>query len=98
MAVVITPEKGQAPRIGKILLGLADSPKDVGWVTNPVAGFAVPEELYAKFEAAMEMLEAAENWVPDDPGTAEYPSQEQAPRKRGRPRKHVPAAEQGQEE
>lgn len=96
MGVVITPEKGQASRIGRILLGLASDPKQVQWVTNPVAGFLVPQELYELFERGMAALREVEGegLMPIEP--IERVSQE--PRKRGRPRKAVSAVEEGQEE
>lgn len=99
MAVVITPEKGQAARIGKVLLGLASDPKEVRWVTNPVAGFLVPQELYELFEQGMAALKAAEGWAGEDLMPVEPIERvPQEPRKRGRPKKAVPAVEEGQEE
>lgn len=100
MAVIITPEKGQASRIGKILLGLASDPKEVRWVTNPVGGFLVSQELYDLFEQGMEALRAAEGWAGTDLMPVEPIERvPQEPKKRGRPKKVVvPAVEEGQEE
>jgi hypothetical protein len=96
VAVVITPEKGQAARIGKILLALASDVKDVQWVSSPVGGFAVPQELFELFEQAMAALRdtGGEGLMPIEPIEPVV----QEPRKRGRPRKAVPAVEEGQEE
>jgi hypothetical protein len=68
--VIISPEKGKAKEIGQQLLALADSPRDVQWVTWPAAGFAVPLDLFAKFDA--------------DGDEPEVEAQEQAPKKRRR--------------
>jgi hypothetical protein len=67
--VIITPEKGKAKEIGQQLLALADNPRDVQWVTWPAAGFSVPVELFAKFDA-------------DEPEAAE--EETQAPKRRRR--------------
>lgn len=37
--------------IGQKLLALADNPRDVQWVTWPQAGYSIPMELFAKFDA-----------------------------------------------
>ena len=74
--VVISPEPGMAKEIGRRLLELADHPRDVQWTTYPKAGFAIPLELFARFDAE----ETAET---DDTETAERKPQ----RRRGRPRK-----------
>lgn len=50
--VIISPEPGRHAEIGKQLIGLADHPHDVHWVTYPRAGFSVPLTLWARFEAA----------------------------------------------
>ena len=65
-----------AKEIGRRLLELADHPRDVQWTTYPKAGFAIPLELFARFDAE----ETAET---DDTETAERKPQ----RRRGRPRK-----------
>ncbi len=49
--VIVTPEKGRHKEIGQKLLALADHPHQVQWVTWPQAGFSVPLELFAKFDA-----------------------------------------------
>ena len=60
--------------IGQKLLGLADYPQQVQWVTWPQAGFSVPLELFRKFDTAGE----------DEAAPA---AEESTPRRRGRPRK-----------
>lgn len=96
--VVVTPEPGQHARIGKALLALADDPRDVGWVTYPVAGFAVPEELFARFEA--EGFAATEPAEPSPPRATEFVDgtqdlgQAKEMRRRGRPPK-IKATEEG---
>ena len=62
--VIITPEPGKDKEIGQRLLALADSPRDVQWVTWPAAGFSVPLDLFAKFDAEGDETEAAEEEVP----------------------------------
>lgn len=57
--VIITPEQGKAALVGQLLLGLADRPADVKWVTYPTAGFEVPAVLLPDFEAAMADLAQA---------------------------------------
>ncbi len=49
--VIISPEPGKQKEIGQRLLALADSPRDVQWVTWPAAGYSVPLELFVKFDA-----------------------------------------------
>lgn len=72
--MIISPERGKTVEIGKRLLELADSPRDVQWVTWPApGGFAVPLELFNLFDADGEQPEAAEEEAPK--------------RRRGRPRK-----------
>lgn len=63
-SVVITPEKGKAKEIGQKLLALADNPRDVQWVTWPAAGFSVPMELFARFDADGDEPEAEEEAAP----------------------------------
>ena len=75
--VVISPEPGMAKEIGRRLLELADHPRDVQWTTYPKAGFAIPLELFARFDTDEETAET------DDTETAERKPQ----RRRGRPRK-----------
>lgn len=70
--MIISPEPGNARDIGRRLLDLADSPYDVQWVTWPQAGYAVPLELFAKFDADSD----------SEAGAEETPK-----RRRGRPRK-----------
>lgn len=49
--VIISPEPGKTVEIGKRLLELADSPRDVQWVTWPApGGFSVPLGLFLKFD------------------------------------------------
>jgi hypothetical protein len=62
--VIISPEKGRVKEIGQRLLSLADSPYQVQWVTWPQAGFSIPLELFAKFDADGEEPEAAEEEAP----------------------------------
>lgn len=63
-SVVITPEKGKAKEIGQKLLELADNPRDVQWVTWPAAGFSVPMELFARFDADGDEPEVEEEAKP----------------------------------
>ena len=79
--VIITPEPGQHKDVGQRLLAVIE---DMGlpgntlrWVTWPTTGFAVPLEVYARFETDEE----------DDDGDE---AAEAKPKKRGRPRKKQP--------
>lgn len=76
--VIITPEPGRAKEIGQKLLALADYPQQVQWVTWPSAGFSIPLELFAKFDADGE--DGAAPAAPVDEESA-------PPRRRGRPRR-----------
>ena len=58
--VIITPEPGRQVQIGRKLLDLADHPNQVQWVTYPQAGFQIPLELFARFDADGDEPEAAE--------------------------------------
>lgn len=49
--MIITPEPGKTKEIGQRLLALADNPRDVQWVTWPAAGYSIPLDLFAKFDA-----------------------------------------------
>lgn len=64
--MIITPEKGKAKEIGQKLLALAEHPRQVQWVTWPSAGFSIPMELFAKFDAdgEDEVAPAAEQSAP----------------------------------
>jgi hypothetical protein len=79
--VIITPEPGRAKEIGQKLLAMAESPRDVQWVTWPSAGYSIPLELFVAFS----------NDGEDDPATIEpghIDADDEAPkRRRGRPRK-----------
>ena len=79
MAVIIEPDKGMAPEIGRKLLELAEHPRDVQWVSWPNAGFQVPEELAVKLAKTRPLPQAEAEQVD--------PDVEPAPKKRGRPRK-----------
>lgn len=83
-SVVIGVKADRRKEIGQLLLSLADSPRDVQWVTWPAAGYAVSDELFARFEAAQE------------PAETEEPKQEKAPapKRRGRPRKEPAVQEE----
>lgn len=74
--IIVSPEKGRHKEIGQQLLALANHPRDVQWVTWPQAGFAVPLELFARFDADGEDGE--------QPQAAQEPTPR---RRRGRPRK-----------
>lgn len=79
MAVIIEPDNGNASEIGRQLLDLAESPYDVQWVSWPVAGFKVPEELAAKLKG-----------VRATPAEAQVESNVETARRRpGRPRRTV---------
>lgn len=77
--VIITPEPGRHKEIGQQLIGLADHPHDVHWVTWPKAGFSVPLTLWTRFEAATNPPAMEEK----EPAT--QPAAE--PKRRGRPPK-----------
>ena len=62
--VIVSPEPGKVKEIGQKLLALADSPRDVQWVTWPKAGFSIPLELFAKFDADGEEPEVVEEEAP----------------------------------
>jgi hypothetical protein len=70
--VIITPDEGNAAEIGKQLLELADSPREVQWVSWPQPGFMVSRELAEKLSKAR---------------PAQDQEQEEKPRRRGRLRK-----------
>lgn len=76
--MTIYPEEGNFPAIAKALLEVADDPSQVRYVSHPKAGFIVPEEVFARFEA--------DKTDGDNAGEVE-----EVPRKRrpGRPRKQV---------
>jgi hypothetical protein len=97
--VIITPEKGLHVEIGRQLLELAEDPRQVRWVSWPQAGYKVPVELAEKLkgvrslpnteQAATEQV-TTEQVTTDQVVTKPAPQpQEQAPRRRGRPRKQV---------
>lgn len=75
--VIITPEPGRQAEIGQRLLALAEHPSQVRWVTWPRAGYSVPAELFHKFET-------------DTDGADEEPTEQEPPKRRGRPRKAQP--------
>lgn len=50
--VIITPEPGRHKVVGQQLLALADDPRDVQWVTWPVAGYSIPMDLFSLFVVA----------------------------------------------
>lgn len=86
--MIITPEPGRHKEIGQRLLALADSPRDVQWVTWPSAGFAIPVELFARFDADSELELATGGLVKNTPVIGEGgPAPLETPRRRGRPRK-----------
>lgn len=76
--VIIVPDKGMAGEIGRQLLAMADSPKDVGWVSWPEAGFHVPKSLADRFHLANQ-VEASVDQPTDQPV-----------KRRGRPPKAKP--------
>lgn len=75
VAVIITPEPGRHKAIGQLLLALADSPSQVQWTTWPTAGFAVSDELFAKFSGAQSDGEDK---------AEEEPEAQSPPKRRGR--------------
>ena len=85
--VIITPEPGMHKEIGQQLLGLADNPRDVQWVTWPQAGFAVPLSLFRLFD------EGPATGGTIEPGhiriVGETGPEEEAPKRRRRPRKET---------
>lgn len=91
VTVSIYPEEGEFPRIARALLAVASNPRDVVTVSNPRMGFRVPEELFDRFQAAQQ-----ETWEKAEQQET-VGSQEEQPKKRGRPRKN-PLPEQEAEE
>jgi hypothetical protein len=75
--VIISPEPGRQKEIGRQLLELADNPRQVQWVTWPQAGYSVPLELFARFDATFA----------DEESEAEEAAESTPRRRRGRPRK-----------
>lgn len=80
MDVKIYPEEGNFPAIARALLDAAEHPNQVRYVSHPKAGFEVPEDVFLRFETAME--------------PAEPQAQEDAPKRRGRPRKDAESAKE----
>lgn len=85
VTVTVYPEEGEFSRIAKALLAAADSPYQVVTVSNPRMGFIVPEEVFDRFHA-----QQAQEWEARD----EQPQEQEAPKRRGRPRKAAVAKEE----
>jgi Glu-tRNA(Gln) amidotransferase subunit E-like FAD-binding protein len=80
--VTVYPDPGNFPVIARALLEVADHPSQVRMVTWPQSGFEVPEDVFERFEAAMNG---------EQPDTRQdVPAAETEPPKRrpGRPRKN----------
>lgn len=80
MATVV-PRHGKEGEVARLLLNLADDPRDVKTNTDDGFVFVVPDELHAKYLDAI---------ADPDPGPT---NAEQAKRRPGRPRKEAPPAE-----
>lgn len=78
VTVTVYPLEGEASRIAKALLAVADHPFDVKVVSHPKFGFIVPEEVFERFQAAPK-----EDAVQESAEVADAPQQ----KRRGRPRK-----------
>lgn len=85
MATVV-PKYGKESEVARLLLNLADDPRDVKTNTDDGFVFLVPDELHAKY------LKATED---PDPGPT---NAEQAKRRPGRPRREAPEAEKDGDE
>lgn len=81
---VIFPKHGEEAKVAQRLLALADNVHDVKTNTDSGLAFVVPEDLYEKYLAVDEVVEA-------EPQSAE--SDELVRRRPGRPRKAQPAKE-----
>lgn len=80
MATVV-PAYNKVSEVARLLIGLADDPRDVQTNTDDGFVFLVPEALYEKYLNAI---------TDPDPGPT---NAEQAQRRPGRPRKAAKAAE-----
>lgn len=76
-------------KIGQLLLSLADSPRDVQWATYPVAGFAVPLDLFRRFDGLGPTEEQTDTgeWVATGETVQSLVTVKEAPKRRRRPRK-----------
>ncbi len=90
MAVIVTPEPGQAAAVGQRLLALAADPREVVWVSWPQSGFQISEELFAAFEnfTGFEAAAQSPESTPQQPEAEQNTPVLAAPKRRGRPRKH----------
>lgn len=79
--MIVVPDPGMAPAIGRLLLDLAEHPRDVQWVSWPEGGFKVSDELFAMFKALEKVDKALAADAPEPAETS------QPPKRRGRPRK-----------
>lgn len=95
--MIVTPEKGMRKEIGQILLALADSPKDVKWVSWPLpGGFEIPMELFLKFEAGLNEPAEADVETNEFVSVSDANLVDATPKRRGRPPKVKP--EEGAED
>lgn len=78
---VVAPRHGKESEVAKLLLNLADDPREVGTNTDDGFVFVVSEQLYVKYLDAI---------ADPDPGPT---NAEQAKRRPGRPRKDSQPAE-----
>jgi len=78
--VTVYPEEGNFPAMARALLEAAEDPGQVRYVSHPQAGFMVPVHVLERFEASRGSDESA--------GEAQ-----EAPKRRGRPRKTVDASD-----
>lgn len=99
--MTVFPEQSEIKDVAKLLLALADSPRDVATTLDPTMGFRVPYWLYELFVAVWDEQHAGVNVRGDgsvvltvleadvisepEPGISATP----VPRKPGRPRKEV---------
>lgn len=93
--VTVYPEEGNFPAIARGLLEAADHPYQVRSVTHPRAGFEVPEEVLARFEATLPASDESSAQQEDSPGEAEAPKRRPGrPRKNAEPEPQAPSEEQ----
>lgn len=86
--VIVTPEPGQQVAIAKLLLSLADHPAQVQSVSWPSQSFAVPQELFDKFEAVYRPdTSDVKGEASGKPQDAESDDTKPAAKRRGRSRK-----------
>jgi len=82
MDVTVYPEHDNFPAIARALLAAADHPGQVVSVSHPKAGFIVPQEVFLRFQAAVDAKVSST----DERAPAQA---EPVKRRPGRPRKNT---------